>query len=324
MSDTATAAPGAAETSAITAEDLNLIDPRLADTTKDEAEIWNELQEEETARAAGQDRVAASHVDDTREPEGAGASKATPAADPTPATPAQAGGADIWASATPEQKAAYEAERQRYRSSIGRISALTRKLNAQNAAQPSREYSQARDHIAGIRNDYPELAQPLEKALGTIDTKLDQIARAEQTTRDAEVNELNDLVAAETRRLLTKHPDYETVLKQHGQAFAAWVEDQPRNIREAAHRNGNFIADSEEAGAVIEGFKKHIGLIAEPARPAVQPAPQPVLTDRRQRQIEASASPQRSGGRPTISGIPESGDPQAIWDAFDAQDRARA
>ncbi|GAA4108830.1 hypothetical protein ACFFTN_01425 [Aminobacter aganoensis] len=329
MTEQTQAAPAAAETAAITADDLSLIDPRLADTVKDEAELWNEIQAEENAR----DNPAAKTVEDDPEPE----AEAAPAAavdenTPKPDAPAaEAPKPDIWANATPEQRAAYEqavTERakfeQRSRSASGRISALQRKINAAQD-KPSRDIGNARDEIAGIQEDYPDIAQPLSKALEKLDGKVDRLSASEKADLESAQSELNDLVDAETNRLLAVHPDYVDVLNKNGRAFVAWVEDQPRAIREAAHQNANVIADSDAAIKVVEGFKKHLGLVKDtPAPtpdPAPQPAPQPKLDDRRQRQIQGSASPQGKVGRPTVSGIPEEGDAKAIWDAFDAQER---
>lgn len=320
MTDQTSAAAPAAATPALVADDLNLVGD-LVDQAKDATELWGEFEAAEQAA----EKPATAPAEGVQEPEGSGA-PATPAqTTPAPAAP------DIWANATPEQKAAFEAERadkakfeQRFRSSVGRISALQRKINAAQA-QPSREIPSAREKVAGITNDYPELAEPLLELAGGNDELRERVSKSEKASLEADTSELNDLVAAETERLVTRHPDYADVLAKNGRAFAAWVEDQPRRIREAAVRNAEFIADADSAAEVIHEFKRHLGLIREtPASPAPAPAPQPSLNDRRARQFEASASPQRSGGRPTVSGIPENGDPQAIWNAFEAQESARA
>ncbi|WP_395451188.1 hypothetical protein ACHMW7_16180 [Aminobacter sp. UC22_36] len=327
MTEANQAAPSAAETAALSADDLNLLDPRLADGAKSEDEIWNEVQAEKAAKDDGGDTPEPVPAAAVVEPQ-AGA----PAAEPAPSKPADAGNADIWATATPEQKAAFEAAsadkakfEQRYRSSVGRISALQKKINAAQAT-PSRDIGNARDEIAGIQQDYPDIGQPLIKALEKIDGKLDHLSNTEKADLESARTELNEIVDGETKRLLSVHPDYEDVLAKNGKAFVAWVEDQPRSIREAAHQNAQFIADSDGAAKVIEGFKRHLGLIKEPPAPAPtpQPAPQPKLDDRRQRQIEGSASPQRTGGRPTITGIPAEGDEDAIWAAIQAEKAQKA
>jgi len=312
------------------AEAATLIpDPALtaappAEVVKTEEEIWGEIQ-------AGKEQSPAPA--DAPPSEAAGESTGDPAPAPAadPASPATAvPAADLWATATPEQKAAYEilqaseAEKdRRLRRSFGKISALSRKINAAEAsAKENRHEAKSRDEIAPLGNDYPEIAQPLTKALDTIDNRLDHLSKAEKSSLEADQRELKELVDVETETLIKAHPDYATVLKENSAAFATWIEDQPRSIREAGYRNANFIADSDGAIKVVEGFKTHLGHVTAPAP---TPAPQPSLDDRRQRQIAASASPQRSGGRATVSGIPAEGDEEAIWNAIQAQkERARA
>lgn len=322
MTEQTPAAPGAAAPIPVP------VDPPVADQPQDETAIWDSFEAADEA-AKGDKTEPAPAAEPASEQEPVDGDKTVPEAEPTPATPAEVA-VDIWANATPEQKAAFETAsadkakaEQRYRSSVGRISALQRKINA---AQPSREASAARDEIAGMHTDYPEIAQPLAKALEKIDGKLDNLSKSEQSALEADTAEFNSLVEAEKATLLAKHPDYADVLGKnagpHG-VFAKWLDDQPRRIRDAAARNATYIADGDGAIEVIEAFKTHLGLI-KPAQPSPQPAPQPALDDRRKRQIEGSSAPLGRGGRPTVSGIPPEGDPQAIWDAFEQQERARA
>lgn len=328
MTEATPAAPSAAETAIVPA------DPPQAEQQQDEGQIWKEIEAEE-AKAADQPAAAPAEAADAPEaqpgPEPAKTPQTPPAAAPAPAE------VDIWANATPEQKAAFEAanaERakfeQRSRSASGRISALQRKLNAAQA-QPSRTETPAREAVAGIETDYPEIAQPLAKVAEAVDGQREQIKKQTQDSIDADTAELNELVAEETALLVAKHPDYVDVLKANGPAFKAWVDDQPLRIRQAAIKNASYIADSEGAIKVLDGFKQHLAQIAPPAQQQQQQpapaapaaAPQPALDDRRQRQLAGNAAPTTPGGRPTVSGIPEDGDPKALWDQWDAHDKAR-
>lgn len=232
--------------------------------------------------------------------------------------------ADIWASATPEQKAAFEAamsERakfeERFRSSAARAGSLQRKINA--ARKEASRAEPARDELAGISQDYPEIAQPLEKALARIDGRLENLTKARQSEIESDEAELAAIIETETKTLAAKHPDYVTVLKENGPAFAAWVEDQPARVRAAAYRNGQMIVNADEAAEVVGGFKKFLNPEAAKA-----PDPQQSLDSRRQRQMASMSSPQRSGSsRPTVSGIPEEGDEEAIWAAIQAEKRRK-
>lgn len=249
--------------------------------------------------------------------------------------PAEQPGPDIWANATPEQRAAYEAterkarelEQQR-RSDEGRVAAFQRKyeeLRKQTSTQPPAKRQSAAEALEALRNDYPELAEPLAKALEPFEQALTQQDADRNARREADAAEVTDHIRAETQRLEQKHQGYEAFLRQNGAAFREWVEDQPRRIRDAAYRNAEVILDAQAADEVLTLFKAHIAGPpngAASGAPATQHNAAP-LNDRRQRQMGATVSV-RGSRRPALSGVPEDGDPEAIWDAFDRVESARA
>lgn len=309
------AAPAAAEGPAVSEA------PQADIETTEDSAIWAEFQEAESK--PGGDKP--EEHDDEPPAEAASAGSEPAASDqPKKEEPASAKPAEA---ETPDQRAAAAALaeknklEQRIRSDTGRLEALQRRIAAAQA-QPSREEKSARDEIAGLKDDYPEIAAPLEKVAERLDGTLERLTKAEKASLEADQAELKQIVEVQTQTLIEKHPDYVDVLKANGPAFKAWVDDQPLRIRQAAARNANDIYDGQGAIEVVEGFKKHLGLIKAP-EPAPQPQTPPKLDDRRKRQLDSSASPQRSGSRPTVSGIPEEGDPEEIWKAFAAQD-ARA
>jgi len=246
-----------------------------------------------------------------------------------PGQPAEPPAADIWAQATPEQRAAYEATERRAReleqqrkSDEGRVAAFQRKyeeLRKQTGQQQPAKRQSAAEALEALRNDYPELAEPLAKALEPFEQALTQQDADRNARREADAAEVNDHIRTETQRLEQKHQGYETFLQQNGAAFRDWVEDQPKRIREAAYRNAEVILDAQAADEVLTLFKAHI---AGPPNGAASGAPSaqrdaaPPLNDRRQRQMGATVSV-RGSRRPALSGVPEDGDPEAIWDAFD-------
>lgn len=320
----------------LAADDLALVDA-LADQAKGEDDIWNEFEAADAAKTEKPEPAPANEEDASDEPTaeaGAEAAKAEPAPVEAPkATDAKGAeaGPDIWANAPPELKAAYDELQQKFRSVNGRTAAFQRRYEdlkkIVEAPAQQRRPGSAREALAAIKNDYPDVAGPIEEALSKIEERLDAQDQAEESRRSAARDELVGIITSETERLNQAIPDWEVTLQQNGKAFAAWVEDQPRRVREAAYRNAQNIVDAEEAAQVIAAFKAHIMPAQQPAAAPTTPTPiraqtQP-LTDRRARQLDATASP-RSARRPTVSGIPEDGDPQAIWDAFDAQERARA
>jgi hypothetical protein len=347
---------------ALSADDLSLIDPNLEDQGRDEAEIWDEFDQAEAKPGSDADAAAAQSAEaGSAQAEGSEAGKEGAAKHEAGVAPPKEGAGtelpaqsqpDIWASAPPELKSAFEAMQaekakleQRIRSDDGRVAAYQRKLRElqQGARGPDRDAGRAavdaRAAIEELAEQYPEIAQPLQKALDAVDSKLQTLDEREKSRTQAEIDEIEAHVAAETAKLEGEHPDWYDVLAKNGKAFAEWIEDQPRRIREAARRNDEQIISASQAAEVVEAFKKHLGHArqddpqpkptpapaADPAATPAQPTPtpNPELNDRRRRQLAGSSSPPKSSGRPTVAGIPEDGDPEAIWAAFDAMERAR-
>lgn len=315
--------------STIPAEDLDIIPPALADESKSEAEIWAEFdaadKAEEQVKDAPQDAIEASPA--SGEPE-------QPEAAPAPAA------VDIWANATPEQKAAYDAavaEKERVnhqaRSDAARVAAhqrkieeLQRRLQPRNDSRDADRIKNAQEAVAAVNNDYPEIAGPMAKVLEAVDGTVKTISAAEQSRIEAAQIELAEIIKDETAKLEALHPDWTDVLSKHGGAqFAAWVEDQPRRVRETFVRNAEAIVDADSVAEFMSQYKAYLGITpaAQPAStPASPNAPIP-LSDKRKSQLAATAAPQRTTGRPTVNGIPEDASPEAMWAYWDQQERAQ-
>lgn len=249
------------------------------------------------------------------------------AQDPDPAAADGAGAPDIWANATPEQRAAYEELAQKYKSVNGRVAPLQRRLE-ELRAQATKERPERKSPtaaIAALKDDYPEIAEPLLEALAPIEEALQEQDQIEESRRTAAVQELETLETEAQQELEKVHPDWLETLGQNGEVFAAWIEDQPRRIRQAAYENANGIVDAAQASEVVQLFKAH--LAGEPPREAATD-PQDnrnSLEDRRARQLGASMQPSGRGpNRPLRSGIPESGDPEQLWAMWEQVDRQKA
>jgi hypothetical protein len=258
---------------------------------------------------------------------------------------------DIWAGATPEQKALYEEAIQRARSNQGRIGALTRRINtlqaAASTAAPRETSKKARETIEALKPDYPEMARPLETMVDSLDARdqaQDKLLTDELAHAQAERKAIVDDEQAALSRI---HPDWMEVLTKDDnrkKQFTDWVNDQPLAVRQAAARNLSEIVDAAEAAIVVGRFKQHLEALAPPAadstlppppvrdtappaqvQPAAQPTqPPPSLSDRRQRQLEATSQP-RGQGPAAVNGLPsaDSNDRAAHWKAFEALDRQR-
>jgi hypothetical protein len=288
------------------------------DTAAEAAAIWQELEQNSQddtgtqAPAGDDDRLAGdlSTGDDT---------------DPAPAAPV-AGDDDIWKDAPPAAKEAYEKLQQEKkqlehetRSHEGRVAArqnriaeLSRQLEQMKKPEPSGD-----DPLTQIASDFPELHAPLSKAIESVNSRAEQVEAAQRGRIETELKEEQrryvEEVNAQTEALKQEHPDYLDVIKANVDKWTMWVEDQPKAIRDAVARNSDDITDAKAAAQVLSAFKAFLN----PPATAPQPSPQ---SDKRQRQIGATASPGTGNRQPVVTGIPEDGDPQAIWDAFEKEE----
>ncbi len=338
------------------AEDLALIDPGLEDEAKSDEEIWDEIDAEESGdEPAGDDpagdeleEAAAAAAADDAETEAKTTDNAT--GDETPETDASAAGdeepADIWEGASDEQKAAFEAVQkqvetleQKDRSSRGRVSTLQRQVNDltrqfdQTAADKAADGGAGEDANAAealfkskqwldFADEFPEVSGPLASLFETQQKEIDAVKAEQGKQRETEVQ---DHLDEQVKLLGEEHPDWEDVADSD--EFGPWLDDQPRHIQEAAIRNAEGIVDAREAADVIGRFKA--------SRSEGEPSPGPDDTDkggqedtslaeRRKRQLESSQGA-RPRGRGTVkSGIPEDGDEEEIWAAFDKEDERKA
>lgn len=362
------AQPAAGAPQNVDADDLDLVSDELEDAGKDEAELWSEFDRAEAATDGGASpeksgeeaaEAAAEGADDTDDgsaPADAKPQGEAPATDDRSADaadPGQTQGNDLWASATPEQKAAFEAAQtqlrkleQAERSNRGRLSAMQRQLNDFTAGRdPSPPAARkaadgqgndgkadggflASDKWKRFEGEYPEVAGPLGELIGDLQSQL----KRQDTQLSAIGNERReDALDEQEELLLEAHPDWEQVTEKP--EFGPWLVDQPRHIREAALRNGDGVVDAEEAADVLSRFKSYLkeqsdGSGQEPAGDGAgadtdtgtDPGNgKPQLSGKRQRQLE-SASGARSRGRPGVTSNalpPEDGDPELIWKKFD-------
>lgn len=341
--------------------DLELIDPALEDEGKDDAALWNELEEAESGAAApaddlsdqtpgdnaggqddGDDDAGAADGDDAAGTGDSAAAAGDAGKKPGGKQPSGDGQQtqDIWATAPPELKAAYEAAQEQVRkleqaerSNRGRLSALQRQINeltAKPKAAPEQgaadgdQDGNIDDELRIVADEYPEVAKPFLKAITSLQaeiTRQSKVLEAIGTERQqAALNEQDELLSQE-------HPDWRDLVEQNESDFTAWLDAQPRHIKEAAIRNAEGIVDAAEAADVISRFKAHLSqqqgggnaqyrnnAPANNGRGDSNNRQQ--LSGKRKLQLEGASSA-RSRGPGAAQGIPEDADPQAIWDAFD-------
>lgn len=338
---------GKSEAAPIDAADLDLV-ASMADAGKSEEDIWDEFEDADKATSQAEpDEAAPESVEPAQEdgdtagvPEAPQDSRAKQQESSDDDVTMQAQEAsddgsdpDIWDGASEEQRAAYDALRrdneklvQKARSAEGRVPGLQRRVD-QLLKELGKKGSRSpavnvRGELAHLDEDYPEIAKPVLSALEQVENRINEVDANEVERRQDAEAELVAIVQEETAKVETVHPEYEKFLAEHGQAFTEWVEDQPAEMRRAAYLNAEFIRDGDAANRVIGAFKQHLNPTPAnaPAKEETPSKQQQPLNDRRKRQLSATAAPGKTDGRPTVSGIPEDGDPEAIWKSFDALD----
>lgn len=254
---------------------------------------------------------------------------------------------DIWANATAEQRAAYEAAQRSVsglREQLDRRFREISRLKSQHLyAQPPQQPTQAASGEAAARGqpgqgegegetgdflaspkwkefaeEYPEVAGPLTDVIGEL---RDQIKRQERELSAIGTERRDDALAEQATLLAEEHSDWEQVVADRG--FMDWLNAQPRHIQEAAVRNAENIVDAAEAADVVgrfKAFQQQHSTNTSRSGNARDNGNNQALAGKRARQLE-SASAARSRGPGAASGIPEEGDPETIWRQFDEMER---
>ena len=334
-------------------DDLALIDDKLADDSKSEDELWNEIDAEEVAAANGDKppgdtpTAAAASIEDQLDAGLDAGEKGAATPDKDVKDPKDADATDIWADASEGQRAAFDAAQDEIkklghsdRSQRGRVSTLQRQVaditkQLDRAAKPPGDKTGDADagttdgYLASegwkaFAGEYPEVAGPL----GEVVTGLQgEVANLNSQLGVITDDRTADAVETQTELLAKEHSDWLTTTAEDG--FGPWLEDQPRHIKEAAGRNAEKIVDAREAADVVGRFKAfRLEQDDKPAGPGPGDKPKDQetgksLSGKRKRQLETSSGA-RPKGAGVATGIPAEGSDEAMWDAWDKEDERQA
>ncbi len=228
-------------------------------------------------------------------------------AEPAPQTPQE----DIWASATPEQRAAVvtmaqhnQRLEQESRSNRGRLSKIMREnpeffsdQRGPAPGAPSIEGDQTggQDPATGedpggdkatpfattqwteFAKDYPDIAAPIKDIVAGLHDHNQSLYRQVQEISTGLSEEYMD---RQEDALTTVHADWREVTRS--QPFTDWLREEPKYVQEGAIANADAIVDAAGAAHLLTRFKQETG-----AAPPPPPLPQPPQT------------PAATGGRPT-------------------------
>ena len=218
--------------------------------------------------------------------------------------------------------------RHRASSDASRVAALSRKLQTLTTASPSATPAPAKAEesdaekalnakVDQLRKDYGDIAEPLieliekqRQGLSEVRTTLEGLSEERQAA----------VIAAETRALEERHPDWREVAADP--TFAGWLEGQPENIQRLATS-----WDARETSVALTLFKTERAeatgqgkASAAPATPAKTEAA--ATTDTRRSQQLDGGRDVRSKPAPAASGPPEDFD--AAFNYFVAKRQAAA
>lgn len=294
------------------------------------SDAWKEAAAEE--QGASDDRP-----DPLAEPskpeEGQGQESDTPPAGQAEGDPpaAKESNDDIWASADPKLREAFEAERnkavrteQQLRTQDGRLSSAMRQLNqlkqqlapkrdAEGAANEGEEAKTKEERRKQLREEYPDVAAPILDDLAELQETVKALTATTHTSLE---NEASSLVEREEQRLLERHPDWGEY-GQHGKSnkeFVDWVMRQPQGVIDMVERNGSAIVDSAEVSLVLDLFKRETGKTTDQAQ-------RDAVARRRENQLEAGRNP--ANRQPAVASGSED-DFSSEWKRLQAIDKRKA
>ena len=351
MPDPTDAAPESTEQ---TTDDAAQNEPLTADALEaEEAAAWAEVQAEERGEEPpkSEPEKDAPAPDSESDAGGAAESAETKGDDNAPADSAD--DADVWANASPELRAAYEAEQARAaqaehgrRSAEGRQRALEQRLNAMMAGQertqrtdpapakpaPTTGNEPASDDAwSKFEEDFPDVAAPVKGMVGRLEAKLAKLEQENATLKTSvEVvgaERLDATYAAQEDRVRAEHPEFDKISNPNdalSSDFSMWLSEQPAYVQRAALENAHVIKDADTANSLIASFKRDRGLVSdgtpENARPEPDPEPDPLRTLQRRTvgtRIRPSPSPSvPEGGRRTET-------ESDVWAEVQAEERKR-
>lgn len=227
---------------------------------------------------------------------------------------------DIWADATPEQRAAFEAAQQENRSHRGRASAIARQQAASKTAADKAADTPATPETdedwEQFKSEYPEVAGPLEqryeKRIAKVEAENAQLRGQVSGITD---DQLQDAINTEEALLVQRHPDWEQLTASED--FTAWLPGQPRYVQEGFARNGSVIVDGQEAASLIDLFKDDHPATPQPGDKPAKDTTNDGKGKRRARRLESAVSTE-SGQAGPGAGPPE-GDFDAAFDHFASQ-----
>lgn len=221
---------------------------------------------------------------------------------------------DLWANATPEQIAAYEAAEtarkaleHRVRSDEGRVARFQRERDeARKRAAVVDNLAQQEDLEAYLASEeWNKTKAEYGDDLAPVFKLTEQLAARNKgfEQRFSQIEEDRAVQAAQSYEEWLEVEARDRVQLFSSPSFIPWLNNQPASIREMAERNWDTVVDPAEVKALADLYRPIAGIS--------QPKPQDNATDRR-REVQLQGSRSATSRSPILAG-PDENDEDAAW-----------
>ena len=198
------------------------------------------------------------------------------------------------------------------------IESLTARItSAEEAKRDAGDTTQdtaRRESLAAAQEEYGDVITPLVETITELEGRLDKLSETDAAELTAAKERQQALLAEERGVFETEHPDGFKTIIENRKAFNAWIDDQPRALRDTYAHNAQQIVDGQASAILVGRFKQ--ALLEADGGPAPDPEQRDndPLQTRRAQQL-AGARTTQTRGRQSASSRPnkDSTDDEAHW-----------
>lgn len=150
---------------------------------------------------------------------------------------------------------AIKSDRGRYKADQRQIRELRARLADYEAGKAKDDDAarERREKIERAREDYPDVVGPIADRLDDFDKQTEE---RQKRAQDADEQEFARVTAAQQALFEKEHPDGFDVIAANPAEFQAWLDDQPRAVRDAFEDNRTAITDGIAAAHLVGLFKQ--------------------------------------------------------------------
>lgn len=179
----------------------------------------------------------------------------------------------------------------------------------------------SKERLDAAKEEYGDVIGPLADTVEDLTRRFDELSKLEQRDLTAKTDRLAELKAAQESIFEKEHPDGYDLITREQAAFAAWVDDQPADLRQIYQRNKAEIIDGAEAAYLVGMFKQSLHDATDaPAKTTDTNR----LSARRARQIDGARA-SRAQTQQRVASVPpkDSENADAHWDYFARKEKER-